>query len=106
MRVEITLQHQHPGIFTPASAVISGHINFSFTANILCTMAIKRERIAKVLMLQHQVHQKELQAIVCTFITQYAHLTGFLDSLSCQWSRLLIPFKSDIVRFRFESISP
>ena len=56
----------------------------------------KRERITKVLMLQpqqHQTYQQEFQAMVSTFITQYAHLTGFLDSWFYEWSRLVIPLK-------------
>ena len=96
-RVKITLQHQYPGILPHIDAV-------TWATSTFCLKLIffpdngqrEREIITKVLMLQHQAYQWELQAMVSTFIAEYVHLTGFLDSWICQWSRLLIAFETQI----------
>ena len=60
------------------SAVIPGNVNLSFKGNLFWIMA--KERIIKVLVLQQQKYQEELQIIASTFIVQYAYLAQFLDS--------------------------
>ena len=58
-------------------AVVSSNINILFKTNFVWIVASKREEITKVLVLQQQVYQQELQAVVSTFFIQYPCKTRF-----------------------------